>query len=89
MPTISQLERAFCICHYRKTIPKAVNFSEVASLLSSTSSQGTSKGSLSVLRQPVVGDNETCGHAGAVVLWSVKQIEAFHHAKTLNLTTNL
>lgn len=60
------------LCHYRKSLPKAVNFSEVTSLfLSSTSSWDTSKGCLSVLRQPVADDNETLGHAGAVVLWSV------------------
>ena len=56
---------------YSKTLPRAVNFSEVTAFLSSTLTWGTSKGGLSVLRQPVVGDKETCGHAGAVVLWSV------------------
>ena len=75
------------LCHYRKTLPKAVNFSEVTSLLSSTSPWDTSKGCLSVLRQPVAGDNETRGHAGAVVLWSVQEIEVFNYVKTLNLIT--
>ena len=59
------------LCHYRKTTPKAVNFSEVTSFLSSLSSWDTSKGCLSVLRQPVVGENETHGHPGAVVPWSM------------------
>jgi len=54
-----------------KPLPKAVTFSEVTSFLSSLSSWDTSKGCLSVLRQPVVGENETRGHPGAVVPWSM------------------